>query len=86
MIYSPRLDQDGDGSVSKDELSTLVDKIAEDTGSNLNVDDLFASYDADGDGKLSKEELNKFVMENLPRPPEYPRKAEVGAGEEITGV
>ena len=61
-----KIDTDGNGSVSKEELQSLVAKMAADSNTDSTSsasttsasDDLFAKLDANGDGSLSKTELD----------------------------
>ena len=64
-----KVDSNTDGVIDKVEISDLAKKLSEDTGTSLNVDDIFSAYDADGDGKLSQTELDSFMRENAPPPP-----------------
>ncbi len=64
-----KVDSNTDGVIDKVEISDLAKKLSEDTGTSLNVDDIFSTYDADGDGKLSQTELDSFMRENAPPPP-----------------
>ena len=57
-------DVDGNGLVSKTELSTLTAGIEKITGKTISVDDSMSTYDTDQDGSLSGEEL-LGMMNNL---------------------
>ncbi|MBI5578077.1 MAG: EF-hand domain-containing protein [Deltaproteobacteria bacterium] len=61
-------DADADGSIDQSEMQTLADKIAENSGQTIDVEDLFSQYDSDSDGKLSEDEA-KAAMESLGGPP-----------------
>jgi len=53
-----KLDTDGSGEVSSDELQVMLDKMAEDHGASaLSADDEINRLDSDGNGSLSAEEL-----------------------------
>ena len=59
-----KVDTDGDGKVSQDELKVLSNKIKEDTGQDVSQD--FAKLDTDGDGALSQTEFEA----GRPQPPQ----------------
>lgn len=52
-----RLDQNGDGQLSKTELQTLADKISQKTGQTITADDLLAKMDKNGDGGVAMNEM-----------------------------
>ena len=56
-----KIDTDGSGTVSKDELQSLMDKMSADKGTSktdsTTSSDLFAKLDSNGDGSLSKTEF-----------------------------
>lgn len=56
-----KLDTDGSGAVSQDELQALLDKVASDHGTNSTLatssGDMFAKLDTDGNGSLSQTEF-----------------------------
>ena len=56
-----KVDTDGSGTVSKDELQSLMDKMSADQGTSktdsTTSSDLFAKLDSNGDGSLSKTEF-----------------------------
>ena len=51
-------DQNGDGSISKDELSKLLSNSSQ---SNTTVDDLMSALDTDNDGSISKSESDAAI-------------------------
>ncbi len=55
-----KVDSDGDGSVSQDELQGLLEKMSGGTASKTGTrsDELFAKLDTDGDGQLSQAEFD----------------------------
>ena len=55
-----KVDSDGDGSVSQDELQSLLEKMSGGTASKTGTssDELFAKLDTDGDGQLSQAEFD----------------------------
>ncbi len=55
-----KVDSDGNGSVSKDELQALLEKMSGGTASQTGVgsDDAFAALDTDGDGSLTQAEFD----------------------------
>lgn len=59
-----RLDKDGSAGVDKDELSAMAEKMAERTGTEIDVDSLMEEFDGDGDGVLSQDET-KAAMDSL---------------------
>ncbi len=63
-----QLDGNSDSGIDKSEFSTFSEKLSEDTGNTINVDDVFSTYDTDGDGSLSTEELKSFMKDNAPPP------------------
>lgn len=70
------IDTDGNGEVSESELTTFADKLAEDTGFELNLDEAIATYDADGDNALSEEEMDTMMQAEMPAPPPPPPVSE----------
>jgi Ca2+-binding EF-hand superfamily protein len=58
------VDQDSSGGLDQTEFTTLVAKISEATGQEVDADELFATYDADGDGLLGKEEIQTAMEAN----------------------
>lgn len=67
--FFSKIDSDSDGGIDKVEFSALAQKLSEDTGNTLTVEDVFSTYDADGDGSLSSDELKSFMKDNAPPPP-----------------
>lgn len=64
-----KVDQDGSGGLDQTEFQTLAGKISEATGEEVDVEELFATYDADGDGVLSEEETQTAMEANRPQGP-----------------
>ncbi|APG27060.1 hypothetical protein A7E78_03955 [Syntrophotalea acetylenivorans] len=64
-----QLDEDSSSGLSQTEFSTLADKIAEATGQEIDVEELFATYDADGDGELSQSETDEVMEANRAKGP-----------------
>ena len=64
-----KVDSSGDGSIDTTEFSELARKLAENSGSSIDADEAFSTYDADGDGVLNEEELDTFMKDNAPPPP-----------------
>lgn len=67
-----RVDTDGNGSVSKDELKTMLEnrpKRADSTSQTLDTDEVFTKFDADGDGALSETELHEGMKSMRPSGP-----------------
>lgn len=64
-----KVDSDGSGSVDKTELQTMLDKIAEKSGTSLgSADDMMTKMDSNGDGSLSKDELEAGMKSLMPAP------------------
>jgi len=63
------IDTDGSGGVDETELTAFAEKLAEDTGFELNLDEAIAAYDGDGDGALSQEEMDTMMKAEMPPPP-----------------
>lgn len=70
------LDQDGSG-LDITEFQTLAASISEATGENLDVEELFSTYDEDGDGILNQDET-ATVLEAY-KPKETTEESMVGA-------
>ncbi|BBO91778.1 EF-hand domain-containing protein [Desulfosarcina ovata] len=62
-------DEDGSGGLDKTEFSTLAQQISQATGEDIDVDELYATYDVDGDGELSEEETQAVMEDYRPEPP-----------------
>jgi hypothetical protein len=67
-IFS-KTDTDGSGGLDQTEFQTLTDIISEATGEDVDVEELFATYDEDGDGVLSEEEATAAMEANRPQGP-----------------
>lgn len=59
-----RADKDGSGGIDKEEWSAMTEKIAEQSGEEIDVDSLMDEYDEDGDGVLNQDETHA-AMESL---------------------
>ncbi len=70
------IDTDGNGGVNQSELITFAEKLAEDTGYELNLDEAMATYDTDGDNSLSQEEMDTMMQTEVPAPPSPPPMSE----------
>jgi Ca2+-binding EF-hand superfamily protein len=80
-----KADRDGSGGLDQAEFQTLAAKISEATGQQVDVDELFATYDADGDGLLGKEETQTAMDANPPEgPPSQEEMAIVSGGSGTT--
>lgn len=79
-----RTDKDGSGGIDSSEFNAMADKIAEDTGIEIDAESLMAEYDGDGDGVLNQDETDA-VMQSLrdelgPPPPPAGGGMNQGAG------
>jgi len=71
--FFKKVDSDGSGGVSKDELATMAENLQKMTGQSLTVDnDTFAAADSDGDGSLNADELQSFMDKSGFAPPPPP--------------
>jgi len=70
------IDTDGNGEVSESELTAFAEKLAEDTGFELNLDEAMATYDTDGNSELSQEEMDTMMQAEMPAPPPPPPVSE----------
>ena len=70
------IDTDGNGEVSESELTAFAEKLADDTGFELNLDEAMATYDTDGNSELSQEEMDTMMQAEMPAPPPPPPVSE----------
>jgi len=71
--FFKKVDSDGSGGVSMDELATMAEDLQKMTGQSLTVDnDTFAAADSDGDGSLNADELQSFMDKSGFAPPPPP--------------
>lgn len=71
--FFKKVDSDGSGGVSMDELATMADNLQKMTGQSLTVDnDTFGAADSDGDGSLNADELKSFMDKSGFAPPPPP--------------
>lgn len=63
------VDTDGSGGLDQTEFSTLAAKISEATGEEVDIEDIFETYDEDGDGVLNEEETQAAMEANRPEGP-----------------
>lgn len=75
-----RMDQDGSGGINKNELSAVLEKMSEKTGTTVDNDQLFSQYDSDGDQELSQDET-KNLMESL-----RPEVSQLGGMQAMQGM
>lgn len=68
-----KVDSDGSGGVSTDELATMAEDLQKMTSQSLTVDnDTFGAADSDGDGSLNADELQSFMDKSGFAPPPPP--------------
>ncbi|MHB1184103.1 MAG: hypothetical protein ACYC4A_05305 [Desulfobulbia bacterium] len=71
--FFKKIDSDGSGGVSTDELATMAEDLQKMTGQSLTVDnDTFGAADSDGDGSLNADELQSFMDTSGFAPPPPP--------------
>ncbi len=71
--FFKKVDSDGSGGVSKDELATMAEKMQKMTGQSITVsNDTFAATDSDSDGSLNADELKSFMDKSGFVPPSPP--------------
>jgi Ca2+-binding EF-hand superfamily protein len=65
-----KVDSDGSGGVDEAELQTMLDDIAQKTGTSVDgsAGELLSKMDSDGDGSLSQTELDEGMRSLLPPP------------------
>ena len=61
-----KADANGDGSVDKSELGTLLSKTSQKTGQSVDTSAAFSTMDADNSGSLSSDELQKGMEKLMP--------------------
>ena len=81
-----KADADQSGGVDATELQTLMDKVAEKTGTTLDTSaaDLLSIADTNSDGSLSSDELGQVMQSILPPPPstmDFAQSRSGGAGQ-----
>jgi hypothetical protein len=81
-----KADRDGSGGLDQVEFQTLAAKISEATGQQVDVDELFATYDADGDGVLGKDETIAALEANPPEGPPPQKEMAIESGGSGTTV
>lgn len=72
-----RMDGDGNGGIDQNELSAITEKMAEQSGTEIDVASVMEAFDSDQDGLLSQEE-SQSAMESMhgqvgPPPPPPPK-------------
>lgn len=85
-----KVDSDGNGSVNKSELQSMLDGIAKHTGSTSSTDDTFSKMDSNGDGSLNQSEMEAGMKSLMPAPPStmafaQTRNGDGGGGPEGVG-
>jgi Ca2+-binding EF-hand superfamily protein len=61
------IDKSGDGSIDKDEISTLLANSSSSTGSSSSIDDIMKMLDLDQDGNISQAEFDDVMEQMDPR-------------------
>ncbi len=51
-----KADANGDGGLDKSEMQTVLDKVSEMSGQDIDVENIFSEFDTDKDGMLSEQE------------------------------
>lgn len=64
-----KVDSDGSGAISQDELQSVLDRISEKSGTMQDAKELLAANDADGNGTLDKPEMDNLMKSLGPPPP-----------------
>jgi Ca2+-binding EF-hand superfamily protein len=67
-----KTDGDGSGSLDSTEFESLISKLSEATGQELDAEEMFTTYDADGNGVLSETETASALEANRPQGPPSP--------------
>jgi Ca2+-binding EF-hand superfamily protein len=68
--FFKKVDADGNGTVSKDELTAMAEDLKKMTGQSITVNnDTFASADSNSDGSLNSDELKSFMDKSGFAPP-----------------
>jgi Ca2+-binding EF-hand superfamily protein len=71
--FFKKVDSDGSDGISKDELTTMAEKMQKMTGQSITVsNDTFAAADSDSDGSLNTDELKSFMDKSGFAPPPPP--------------
>lgn len=81
-------DTDGDGTISKDELSAIMEKHSKDgktPDGGPSVDDMFSEMDSNGDGSVDQTELSAFAAKGPPEGGGGPKAAGGGGGPSAAG-
>ncbi len=59
-----RIDENGDGGISEDEMQSMSEILSEKTGQSFDMDELFSEFDADENGVLNSDEI-KSAMDSI---------------------
>jgi Ca2+-binding EF-hand superfamily protein len=71
--FFEKVDSDGSGGISKDELTAMAEKMQKMTGQSISLDnETFAAADSDSDGSLNTDELKSFMDKSGFAPPPPP--------------
>lgn len=83
--FFKKVDTDGSGGVSMDELSAMATDIQDKTGQTISVtNDTFAAADSGGDGSLNADELKSFMEQSGFVPPAPPGGMAMGTSSDTT--
>ncbi len=82
-----RMDKDGNAGIDKDELSAMTEKMAEASGTEIDVVSLMEEFDGDEDGILNQDETHA-AMESFREemgPPPLPKGGGMNQGASVYG-
>ncbi|MDY0267812.1 hypothetical protein [Trichloromonas sp.] len=81
-----KVDSNADGGVDQTELSGLLEKMAEKSGTTIDAEEALTTFDANSDGVLDQQELKSLMEESGFRPPPPPVGQAMGAYEMFSAV
>ena len=81
-----KMDVNGDGSVDKSEMQSVIGQIRGKDGDSIDISDMFSKMDADGDGKITEKEHNAAIQQmGKGGPPPKPNPEEMFAEMDANG-